>query len=227
MIDAYCDTCFTPCTQADAHDGKPCRKCGNLYFFIIDREHPMPSGNLAYHSERERNLNAFLDASMVMSEIRVTNMTMEDFERFVSAGETCLAVYDKAQDEEKELEKRAGLKFELPPVVEFPIRLPDMYMRYGRWDDARRVYGECRKSRYLREYDFDFDRLTREAEQNEYCVSAIIEIIENGEHSQKSIKKQLTAFAPRAINWVLRYYKGLSREKRGSDYSVELAEFIV
>jgi predicted nucleic acid-binding Zn-ribbon protein len=139
MIDAYCDTCFTPCAEADAHDRKSCRKCGNRYFFIIDREHPTPSGNLAYRSTRERNLDAFLGASMVMSEIRITTMTIEDFERFVSAGEACLAVYDKAQDEEKEREKRAGLKFELPPVVDFPIRLPDMYMRYGRWDDARRV----------------------------------------------------------------------------------------
>jgi hypothetical protein len=74
------------------------------------------------------------------------------------------------------------------------------------------------------EYDFDFDYLTREAEQNEHCVSAIITIVENGEHLQKSIKKQLTAFTPRAVNWALRYYKGFTREKSGSDYTVALAD---
>ncbi|MEG2623884.1 MAG: hypothetical protein RSC06_13390 [Clostridia bacterium] len=224
-IDAYCDTCFTPCSEGVAKAQKPCRRCGNTHFFIVDREHPMPSGSLAYRSTRERNLDAFLDALIFMSQMKVSEMTKLDFERFVAAGEVCLSVYDKAQDESKKQDRRTGIKFELPPVVEFPIRLPDMYMRFGYWDDAKRVYSECAKSRYLRFYKMDFDQLILDADENRDCVSEITRIVESGEHSQKAIKKQLGCFSPRAVNWSLRFYKGIVREKNGSDYTVSLRLF--
>lgn len=230
MTDAFCDNCYTACSEEHAKARRPCEKCGNTHYNIPAGVTVPLNGDLtyssytSYYSTRRINLDAYLRAAIEMDEIRVTNITREDFERFVAAGEKMLELYELAQDESKEEDERAGLEFELPPRLEFPMRLPDMYMRFGQWEDAIRVYAACTTKRYMPLYEFNFLQLIVEAKENEACVKKVLEIVQGGERSQKEIKKQLKEFAPRAINWTLRFYKGLRREKAGNDYRIELAK---
>lgn len=223
MFEAYCDSCFKFCNEADARANKPCAHCGNTHYNIIDREHIMNSGAYGYRSTRERNLDAYYDALSEMESIRVTNISTADFERFVALGEVCVSVFDKAMEELLKLEERIDIDEKIPPVIPFVTRLPDMYMRRARWDEAILAYIRCSQSPYLEE--FDFPQLIQEAKENRQCVEAITEIIAVGEHSQKKIKKLLKDHPARAINWALRYYHGFSREKVENDYLVAEIQF--
>lgn len=222
-IDAFCDECFTPVSREHAEARRPCPKCGNALYEVLNIDKPMPSGNYAFFSQRRERLDMYYDALSQMEAIRVTGITDADYKTFIEAGELCISVFDDAMAESFESDMRAGLEPELPPVIPFVTRLPDMYMRRGHWTEAVAAYAKCSVSRFLTE--FDFDRLINDASENRLCVLAISDLIEDGEHSQKAIKKALKDHSTRALNWALQYYHGFTRAKAGSDYFVDFAEF--
>lgn len=102
-----------------------------------------------------------------------------------------------------------------------PTKLPDMYMRHDRWDDAIRVYDFCASIPYLG--NIDFENLKKECMENRACADAIEVMVADGVSSQKVIKKALSStFSSRSINYCLGYSCRFSRVKSGSDYIVSL-----
>lgn len=221
-IDAFCDECFTPVSREHAEARNPCPKCGNVLYEVLDISRPMPSGNYAFAAQRREMLDAYYDALSQMEAIRVTGITDSDYKAFIEAGERCVSVFDDAMAVLIETDTRAGLEPELPPVIPFVTRLPDMYMRKGYWTEAAAVYAKCSGSRFLAE--FDFEQLVKEASENRACVMAICSKIEDGEHSQKAIKKALKDHTTRALNWAFQYYHGFSRTKAGADYHIDFTD---
>jgi len=221
--DAFCDECFTFVPMNHALERMPCPRCGNTFYEIIDYEKRMPSGGLPFFAQRYANMDSYFDALQQMESIKVTNITDEDYRLFIEAGERCLAVFESAINESIEQDRRAGYDPVLPEVYPFVTRLPDMYMRRGHWREAVTAYKKCSASCFL--HEFDFDALIEEAAENKRCVAAIASILENGEHSQNKIKKQLKEQPRRAINWALGYYHGFSRVKEGSDYTINVITF--
>jgi hypothetical protein len=225
IIEAYCDECFTSVPREHAEARKPCPKCGNTFYAVLNRERPMPNGNFAYFMQRQENMTANSDAHIEMQSIRKKTMTREDYQAFIEAGERSIATLEKALEEELEMLRRAHCSHvELPPYIPAPYELPDMYMRYGHWDDAQRIYDFCSKMEVLKQSSFDFPRLKAECEENRLCAARLTEIVSSGIHSQRQIKKMVkNKFSPRVINFILGKYAGLTREKSGSDFIVTIS----
>lgn len=155
-----------------------------------------------------------------MIRIRKTNISKENLRLYYDAGERCIAALEGAFDEMKAEDELYGRKFDPPPSIPAPVALPDMYMRYGRWEDALRVYRFCRPIPYLDE--FDFDALESDALEKQSCVRAVAQILSRGVHSQKRIKLSIGGpFSANAINWTLRFYRGFYRTKQQSDFFVD------
>ena len=224
QIEAYCDECYTVVEREHAEARKPCPKCGNTFYAILNREKPMPSGNFAYFMQREANMTASADAQMEMRSIHKRGMTQEDYQAFIEAGERAIATLEASLEEDLEMQRRAHCTHvELPPYIPAPYELPDMYMRYGHWEDARRIYDFCDKIELLKQTDYDFPKLKAECEENRLCAAEIEKIVASGIHSQKEIKKIIKGkYSPRAVNFILGKYAWLPREKSGSDFIVTL-----
>lgn len=223
QYDAYCDECFRFVSRTHAESRKPCPRCGNTIYEIVNYDILMPSGSHPYESQRYMCLNQYYGALEQMQSIKVTNITDDDYRRFIAAGERCISLFDNAMEESFEQDRRVKLQPELPPVIPFVTRLPDMYMRRGHWQEALNAYLRCSQSKYLT--DFSYMSLAMDVADNRACVQAIEKIIESGEHSQKAIKKILKEQPQGAVNWALRYYHGFSRTKNGSDYHIEIVPF--
>ncbi len=218
-IQAYCDECFTHVEVEYATSKKPCPKCGNTFYFVPGdmRE----DGSIPLLSQREVNLREYYDALEEVWAIRIRSMTAESYSRYVAAGERNIAALEAAFDEMVALDKRQGLEPLLPDSIPMPIKLPDMYMRHGRWEDAQRIYDFCARIPYLA--DFDFQRLKAECEENRRCAAEIEALVANGTTSQKAIRKALAdRYSSRPINFLLGYFQRFKRVKSGSDSIVSL-----
>ncbi len=220
-IEAFCDGCGTPVPRDHAETHKPCPKCGNTFYLVLDRERQMPSGNYAYRSQRQRNMDEYYDTLQAIQEIRITGMTAETYARYVGLGERNIASLEKAMDEYLEMDRRANMKPELPPNIPMPTKLPDMYMRHDRWEDALRVYDFCAAIPHLGY--IDFDRLKKECIENRSCADAIESLVASGVTSQRAVRKALfSRFSSRPINYCLAYSQRFNRVKFGSDYTISL-----
>lgn len=167
--------------------------------------------------QRTKYLDKYYETWQDIQAIRITGMTAEDFSRYIEAGEQNIAVLEKAMDEMLEILDPP----ELPPYIPMPTKLPDMYMRHDRWDDAIRVYTLCSAIPHLKR--FDFDKLKKECMENRACADAIEVMVADGVSSQKVIKKALSStFSSRSINYCLGYSCRFSRVKSGSDYTIVL-----
>lgn len=219
---AYCDDCFTLVPREHADARKPCPKCGNTFYAIGIPSMQTP-GATVYIEQRYEHLREYYNALEQIRAIRITGMTADAYAEYIEAGERNIALLQQAMDESCEQLRRAGLEPEIPPVIPMPIKLPDMYMRHGRWDDAQRVYDFCAAIPYL--HELDFPKLKEECEENRQCATAIEELLVAGERSQKAIKKRLAErYSARALNFVLGYFAGVRREKTGTDFAVSLVE---
>lgn len=171
--------------------------------------------------ERESNMRKYYDALEEVFSIRIKTMTKETYAQYIDAGERNIAALEAAMNEYLDEDKRQGLEPKLPDSIPIPIKLPDMYMRHGRWEDAQRIYDFCARIRYI-EY-MDFPKLKAECEENRQCAAAIEELVGAGTTSQKAIRKALSGrFPSRPINYILGYYQRFNRVKSGSDYIVSL-----
>ena len=95
-----------------------------------------------------------------------------------------------------------------------------MYMRYGHFKDAVRIYRFCSKIEYLKA--FDFQRLEVECMENWSCAQSIVSSLKSGwSNRQSEIRSYLASkhnLPKRGLSWSFQYYRGIRREKDGKDY---------
>lgn len=171
--------------------------------------------------QSRKNLEIYYETLQEIQAIRITGMTGETYARYIKAGEQNIAVLERAMDELVAQDKSIGIEPLIPPYIPMPMKLPDMYMRHDRWDDAIRVYDFCSTIPYLS--NMDFEALKKECAENRACADAIEAMVASGVSSQRSIRKALApSFSSRPINYCLGYSCRFSRVKSGSDYIVSL-----
>lgn len=160
-----------------------------------------------------------------VSEIRITDMNRAKFKKYVTLLERCLSLLPKVIEEDRTECEVLGLMFELPPVIRCRDYLPEMYMRWGYWEDAKRVFVRCHQIGALSKEECR-DMLLDVVEK-ETAVKRVVEILTSdpAPMKQTDLKKQLVSLSAPAINWALRYYKGISRTKEGSNYILKSIRF--
>lgn len=164
-------------------------------------------------------------ALQALYSIKKTGMTRSGFAAYAVYGEIMLGCLKELVIQWREDDKRIGLEPQAIPSAFCAIELPDMYMRWGQWDDAARVFDACLDAGGLTAEDHRL-RIA-DLEEKENAVSAITAILKNNDlpMKQNSLKKHLFGIRPDGINWALRFYKGFYRVKEDSTYLVSLVEF--
>lgn len=163
-----------------------------------------------------------------MEQIRITGMTRQQFNEYVAHGEAALKALPFAVDEWREESK--GLTFEedddntVPAIVYPRDYLPDMYMRWGQWDDAIRVIETCRAIEGILPEPYGEQRIS-DCLQKRDATRKVVEILSNNlpYMKQDALKKQLVEFDRKVVNWVLRFQKSIVRTKAGSSFIVSLS----
>ena len=85
-----------------------------------------------------------------MAEFKKTNITKKEVEKYYQYGEESLKYL---KDAIKEMMSWGD--GEIAPSIPPRDDLPDMYMRFGRWDDAERVMEECYKNIAISKKELD------------------------------------------------------------------------
>ncbi|NMA48320.1 MAG: hypothetical protein GX947_00885 [Tissierellia bacterium] len=142
-----------------------------------------------------------------MLEIKKTNISSKDLEKFYLHGEKALENLEEAI-----IEMKKWGDGELPPSIPPRDQLPDMYMRYGRWDDAERVIRECYRVGVLKE-----EELEEHVRWINNCQAVSLEVLahidEFPEVQQKDMYKRLYKLDKNCLKWVLRFYYKISKTK--------------
>lgn len=219
---AYCDDCFTYVPREHAEARKPCPKCGNTFYEVASLK-PLEDGSYVFYPQRYANMKKYFDAWEEICSIGIRTMTKETYEQYIAAGERNIAVIEKTMEEMIEMDRRSHLEPKLPDEIPMPVKLPNMYMRHGHWEDAQRIYDFCDHIELLKQTNLNFPKLKVECEENRLCAAEIEQIVASGIHSQKEIKKIVKGkHSQRAVNFILGKYAGLTREKFGSDFIVTI-----
>lgn len=142
-----------------------------------------------------------------MSEFKKTNISKKEVEKYYQYGEKSLKYLKEAM---KEMIKWSN--GEMPPSIPPRDDLPDMYMRFGYWDDAERVMEECYKNRVVNKKEFK-----EKIKWIENCENATMKVIEHIEEFpgvlQRDMYKRLYEIDKVALKWTLRVYTGIAKIK--------------
>lgn len=96
----------------------------------------------------------------------------------------------------------------IPPIDD----LPDMYMRFGYWEDAKRVMEECYKHLALNKEQLDEN--IKWIEECQKSTSSVLNHLEEFPGVlQKDMYKRLYELDKDALKWTLRFYNGISKIK--------------
>lgn len=151
-------------------------------------------------------LDKYFKLQSKMSAISKTNCTDKEIKQYFESGEKILDILDKVV-------AQFNLEWgETPPVMYCRDELPDMYMRYGKWDKARNAINRCFEVGIL-------DESERFKQQNwiNSCEAATKEVINHLNKYpgtlQKDIYNRLHYVDKESLKWVLRFYKNIEKLK--------------
>lgn len=186
----------------------------NIVFFDVPNDLLQVFGQTA--SER------YFAALEKMRGIKKTGMTFEWFKAYAALGEMQLNELPAAFEEWKRDDQAAHIEFEAPPVIPCVTELADMYLRWGHWDDAFRVIERGREVNAIDKEGYTYWKEHIPAVKD--AATKLMEILESTPESikQTALVKKCENVNQDALKWVLRYYKGIIREKMGSTYLVSL-----
>ena len=177
-------------------------------------------------SEKHFCSDDYFNSIFSMEQIRITGMTRQQFNEYAAHGEAALKALPFAVDEWKEESKRLKLDDDetIPHFVPPRDYLPDMYMRWGQWDDALRVIETCRAIDGILPEPYGEQRIT-DCLQKRDATQEVIKILKDNLPcvKQDALKKQLVNFDRKVVNWVLRFQKSIVRTKAGSSFIVSLS----
>ncbi len=143
-----------------------------------------------------------------MAEIKTTNISQKELMVYYKYGEDSL-IHLRAAIKEM---LSWGKDCEIAPSIPPRDKLPDMYMRFGYWDDSIRVLNECYKSGALSEED-----LAKEIHWINLCKKTTISVISHIEEFpgvlQSDMYKRLHELDKEALKWTLRAYNNIEKVK--------------
>lgn len=141
-----------------------------------------------------------------MRSISKTNCSDEEIKLYFDSGEKILSILDKVVD--RFIEEWG----ETPPTMYCRDELPDMYMRYGKWNEARRTIDRC----------YEVKILTPSERNSQYswinnCEIAAKEVVNHLKEYpgtiQREIYSRLHYVDKDALKWVIRNYKQIVKVK--------------
>lgn len=143
-----------------------------------------------------------------MAGIKITNISPEELKKYYKYGEESLLHLRAAINEMLSWGKDAEIAPSIPPRD----NLPDMYMRFGHWDDAIRVLNECYKSTALSK-----EELETKIQWVNLCKETTVKVLEHLNEFpgvlQSDMYKRLHELDKEALKWTLRFYQNISKVK--------------
>lgn len=143
-----------------------------------------------------------------MSQIKKTNISQNDLNKYYKYGEESLVHLRAAIKEMLSWGDNAEIAPSIPPRDD----LPDMYMRFGNWGDAIRVFNECYKGLALSKEDLE-DKIKWVNLCKETSSSVLLHLEEFPGTLQKDMYKRLYELDKESLKWVLRFYQDISKIK--------------
>jgi hypothetical protein len=153
--------------------------------------------------------------------MRITDMTQNEFNKYIGYGEDCLRYLPAAVAEWK---REYGVD-PIPSSIMCRDNLPDMYMRHGMWDQSTSVYERCAAIEEIMSELDKADAIARQDDRRK-AVNAIEALLKahGAPMNQNQLKKSLADVDKNAVNWALRFYHKFSRDRQGSVYYVRIIE---
>lgn len=141
-----------------------------------------------------------------MRSISKTNCSDEEIKLYFDSGEKILSILDKVV---KQFIEEWG---ETPPTMYCRDELPDMYMRYGEWDKARRAIDRCYEVKIL-----DQSQKYSQHTWINNCEIAVKEVVNHLKKYPGSLQKDMYSrlhyVDKESLKWVLRFYKHIVKIK--------------
>lgn len=156
--------------------------------------------------------DAYFDAITKMASYRITSMTCEDADGYFSSGEAALAALPETYSEWL----RSSYKDPIPPAIPPRDKLPDMYMRFGRWADAARVISRVAEIGLVTK-DNERERLAWVAGCKAATTAALDLIGNRPGIPQKHVYGNLPYINRECLKWFLRFSREVDRIKRGDE----------
>ena len=155
-----------------------------------------------------KSSDLYFDNIQKMAEIKTTNITQKELMQYYKYGEESL-IHLRAAIKEM---LSWGEDSEIAPSIPPRDKLPDMYMRFGYWDDAIRVLNECYKSLALSK-----EELEKEIQWVNLCKETTTKVLlyldEFPGVLQREMYKRLHELDKEALKWTLRFYQNISKIK--------------
>lgn len=168
-----------------------------------------------------KNWDEYYLAFMEMTMLIKKNISNEELRRFFDAGERSIAVLEGTIDEIKAEDASRLFEYKLDLCKTGPFILADMYMCFGYWEDALRVYRFCKQIPYP--CHSGFDELEYYAVEIQNCVRSIRHALLQGVHSLKKIRPMLEdKYTRYSIYWAVHNYRGFCRTKQNGEYFLDL-----
>ncbi|MCQ4925314.1 hypothetical protein NE686_19575 [Tissierella carlieri] len=151
-------------------------------------------------------LDTYFNLQENMRNMSKTNCSDKEIKLYFDSGEKILSILDKVV---KQFIKEWG---ETPPTMYCRDELPDMYMRYGQWDKARKAIDRCHEVKILNQSE-------RYNQQNwiNNCEVAVKEVISHLKEYpgtlQKDMYTRLHYIDKDAMKWTLRFYRNIEKVK--------------
>lgn len=145
-----------------------------------------------------------------MASFRITSMTAAEAEEYFAAGEAALEALPGTFSEWL----RSPYKDPVPPSIPPRDSLPDMYMRFGRWDDAARVIHRVAEIGLMTK-DEEKERLAWVAGCKAAAIAALDLVRDRPGILQKDVYRELPYINRECLKWFLRFSREIDRVKRG------------